>query len=273
MKLDEIQEAAREQFSRQSHNYGQSHILGNVEDVQFALSHIPLPPRSKVLDVAAGAGHTGLHLAGLGYDVTLADIAAPMLERVRETARARGLVVAVNQHPAEEMPYADAAFDLVTCRVAAHHFSSPEKFFSESGRVLRPGGFLLLIDGAAPDDEPEAEEWIHQVEKLRDPSHNRLLTPKRAAHLSEQAGLKVIHIEVSEFKQPDLEWYFQTAATSEENRRKVRLLVDEAPESARRIFKVAEEEGKSTWWWKRLTLVASKAADDGRAPTGTGAAR
>lgn len=258
MKLDEVQEKARDQFSKQSHRYGQGHILQNVEDVQEALAKIPLPPGSRALDIAAGAGHTGVHLASVGYEATLADIAAPMLARAQEAAAARGLTIRTNQHPAEELPYADGAFDLVTCRVAAHHFSSVEAFFSESARVLRPGGYFLLIDGAAPDDEPEAEEWIHEVEKFRDPSHHRLLTSKRAKSLCEENGLGVRYATLSPFKMPDLEWYFETAATSPENRQRVRSLVENASPAIRRIFEIGEEQGKIVWQWQRLVLVAVK---------------
>jgi SAM-dependent methyltransferase len=130
-----------------------------------------------------------------------------------EAAAARGLRVIARLHPAEHLPYADASFDLVTCRVAAHHFSSPPDFVRESARVLQPGGWFLLIDGSMQDDEEEAEEWLHQVEKLRDPSHHRLLTPRNWARLCQAAGLRVTHSELDPFKQPDLNWYFETAAT------------------------------------------------------------
>ena len=78
MKLNEIQKASQEQFGRQSHRYGQGHILEDVADVQAALASFSLPRPARVLDVATGAGHTGLYLAGLGHDVVLADLAAPM---------------------------------------------------------------------------------------------------------------------------------------------------------------------------------------------------
>ncbi|MCD6052626.1 MAG: type 11 methyltransferase [Verrucomicrobia bacterium] len=258
MQLDAVQSAAQEQFGKQSHRYGKGHILQNVDDVIAAASQMALPARAEVLDVATGAGHTGLYFAGLGHRVTLADIAQPMLDRVRETAAERGLQVTTRQHAAEQFPYAEASFDLVTCRVAPHHFSSPPDFIAEVARVLRPGGYFLLIDGSVFDDEPEAEAWLHQVEKLRDPSHNRLLSPRTWTQLCERSVLRVTSVELKEFKQPNLEWYFETANTPPDNRVAVRRLIETATDAVRRCCKVGVEEGKTVWWWPRLTLIARR---------------
>jgi len=258
MKLDPVQQASQEQFARQSHRYAKGHVLENTEDVAAALSRLVLPPRARVLDIATGAGHTALFFAERGHDVTAADIAAPMLERVREAACKRDVTITTKLHAAEALPYADGEFDLVTCRVAAHHFSSPENFVRETARVLKPGGWFLLIDGSVADDHAEAEEWMHKIEKLRDPSHHRMLTPRAWSRLCESSGLAVENVELSRFKQPDLEWYFETAATSPENRAEVLRLIADAPGSARELFELAEEDGKTVWWWQRLTLVARR---------------
>ena len=258
MNLDEVQRAAQEQFARQSHRYGQGHILENVDDVRAAAEKMSLPACAKVLDVATGGGHTGLYFASLGHDVTLADLAQPMLDRAAKAAAERGLKIATRQHAAEQFPYADATFDLVTCRVAAHHFSSPEDFVRETARVLKAGGWFLLIDGSIEDDQPEAEEWLHQVEKFRDPSHHRFLSPRNWSRLCERHGLAVKQAALTPFKQPDLNWYFETAATSPENRKKVLDLIAQAPDSARKQFGVAEEDGKIVGGWPRLTLIALK---------------
>jgi hypothetical protein len=110
-----------------------------------------------------------------------------------------------------------------------------------------------------PDDAPEAEEWLHQVEKFRDPSHHRLLSPRSWTRLCEAHGLQVQSAALHPMKQPDLEWYFETAATSVENRTRVRALVAQAPASARAAYRLAEEDGKTIWWWPRLTLIARRA--------------
>ena len=257
-KLDQTQQAARDQFQKQSANYGKTHILANVDDVAAALNPVIRPENGQALDIATGGGHTALYLASEGWQVTAADITPAMLENTAKLARERGLELKMALHKAEELPYAEGSFDLVTCRVAAHHFSSREKFVSESFRVLRPGGYFLLIDGSIPDDNGEAEEWIHQVEKLRDPSHGRFLAPKAWARLCEENGLEVLRCETTPFKQPDLEWYFETAATTVENREKVRRLITNAPESARTVFHLGEEDGKTVWWWLRMSLLARK---------------
>lgn len=258
MPLDEIQQAAQQQFARQSTKYGAGHILADVADLQAALEKIALPARAQVLDLACGAGHAGLHLASLGHHVTLSDLAAPMLDRVHEAAAARGLHVQTRQHPAEQLPYPDASFDLVTCRVAPHHFSSPRAFVQESARVLRPGGTFLLIDGSVPDGDAETEEWLHRVEKLRDPSHHRLLSRAAWTTLCDEAGLQVRSSELLPLKQPDLEWYFAAANTPAGNRDEVRHLVATASAHVRSALRLAEEDGKTIWWWPRLTLTAEK---------------
>jgi ubiquinone/menaquinone biosynthesis C-methylase UbiE len=256
--LDSVQQAAADQFSKQSHRYGKGHILEDVSDLRAAMEHVVLPAGAKVLDVATGGGHTGLFFASLGHDVTLADISSAMLQRASELAEQRGFKVATQQHPAEQLPNSDASFDLVACRVAPHHFSSPAKFVREAARVLKPGGWLLVIDGSIPDGQPEAETWLHEVEQLRDPSHARFLSPAAWKELCEAARLDVVHAGLTPRKQPDLEWYFETAATPPENRVQVHRLISEASSEVRATFRLSEEDGRVVWWWPMVTLVAQK---------------
>jgi ubiquinone/menaquinone biosynthesis C-methylase UbiE len=259
--LDDVQRSSQAQFDRQSHRYAKGHILADTTDVAELVARVPARPMRRALDVATGAGHTGLFLAAAGWRVTLADLSAAMLAQAQKLATERGLQVDARQHAAESLPYPDQSFDLVTCRVAPHHFSDPAAFVRESARVLAAGGSLCVIDGSIEDGYSEAEEWLHQVEKLRDPSHQRFIARGCWRSMCEEAGLRVEYCELSPFLQPDLEWYFDTAATSQLNRALVLRLIENAPQSARRLFQLRDDRargGKITWYWQRLSLLAVK---------------
>lgn len=259
MKLDPIQAASAAQFDKQSQHYGKGHILEQTPDVETALTYIPLKAGWRALDVATGGGHTGLLLAARGCEVTLGDISKNMLERAQKLGAERGLKVATRQFPAEEFPFGEEEFDLVSCRVAPHHFSNPEGFVREAARVLKPGGYFLLIDPSIEDGRPEVEAWLHDVEKWRDPSHHRIWSEGTWQRWCAAAGLTLVHSELQPMKQPDLEWYFNAAATSQENRAKVLEAIRTVPPDVKSFLRLGVEDGKTVWWWQRLVLVARKA--------------
>jgi ubiquinone/menaquinone biosynthesis C-methylase UbiE len=256
--LDPKQAASAKQFERQSDRYGKSHILANTEDVAAALKGITVPVGGVALDVATGGGHTALWLARQGWKVTAGDIAPRMLKNTAKLCAEAGMSIETRLFPAEKMPFAAGSFDLVTARVAPHHFSSPEQFIGEVARVLKPRGHFLLIDGSVPDDDKQTAEWLHHVEKLRDPSHVRFLSPKSWEALVLGAGLTVERSELEPYKQPDLQWYFETAATPPLNREQVLAAVGGATKRVRTTLRLRNEAGKIVWWWPRLTLLAVK---------------
>jgi ubiquinone/menaquinone biosynthesis C-methylase UbiE len=179
-----------------------------------------------------------------------------MLENARRLAEEVGQKIETQLFPAEEFPFPAASFDLVTVRVAPHHFSSPAGFVAEVARTLKPGGHFLLIDGSVPDHNPETEAWLHQVEKWRDPSHGRFLSRTAWEELVKAHGLAVLRSQLDPMKQPDLQWYFETAATPPENRTLVLEAVRTAPPGVRAALRLGEEEGRIVWWWPRLSLLA-----------------
>ncbi len=255
-KLDAAQAASAAQFDRQSDRYGKSHILADTRDARAGLEGVAPAPGASALDIATGGGHTAVLLAQLGWRVTAGDVSARMLENATRLAADAGVSLTTRQFPAEAIPFPDASFELVTVRVAPHHFSSPEKFVAEVARVLRPGGRFLLIDGSVPDNDPETEAWLHSVEKWRDPSHGRFLSRQAWEALVNAHGFRIEISQLQPMKQPDLEWYFETAATSPENRTKVLEAIRTATPQVRAALRLGSEEDRIVWWWQRLTLRA-----------------
>jgi ubiquinone/menaquinone biosynthesis C-methylase UbiE len=256
--LDAAQTASAEQFNRQSDRYGKSHILADTSDVTEALAGIGPPAGGRSLDVATGGGHTALCTARMGWRVTAGDVSDRMLENAKRLLADEGLELETLLFPAEAIPFPDATFDLVTVRVAPHHFSSPQRFVAEAARVLRPGGHFLLIDGCVPDGDRESEEWLHRVEKWRDPSHGRFLPRSEWEALVLKSGLEIKSSTLHPKKQPDLHWYFETAATTPENRIQVLDAIQSASVAVRKALRLEDDDGKIVWWWPMLRLLAHK---------------
>jgi SAM-dependent methyltransferase len=256
--FDAAQRTSAEQFDRQSDRYGKSHILADTTDVAECLAGIAAPAGGRALDIATGGGHTALRVAQMGWQVTAGDVSARMLANAAKLLGEAGFGLDSRIFPAEEIPFPDGTFGLVTVRVAPHHFSSPARFVAEAVRVLRPGGHFLLIDGTVPDDDPETEAWLHAVEKWRDPSHGRFLPRASWERLVRDNGLRIVSSALHGKKQPDLNWYFDTAATSVENRILVLDAIQAASPHVRKALRLDDEDGKIIWWWPMLRLLASK---------------
>ena len=100
----------------------------------------------RVLDVGCGTGNVAIPFARQGAVVTGVDIASNLLIQARERATAEGLEATFDEGDAEQLPYADASFDVVVSMFGAMFAPRPELVVSELARVLRPGGTLAMAN-------------------------------------------------------------------------------------------------------------------------------
>jgi SAM-dependent methyltransferase len=193
------------------------------------------------LDVATAAGHTAYAFAPLVAHVTATDITPEMIPVAAKLAAERGTTnVTLETADAEALPYQDASFDLVTCRIAPHHFPHINQFISESVRVLRSNGILAVVDNVVPNDAT-AGSYINAFEKLRDPSHGRALSVDEWLAAFQAAGLTVFHHEVAPKSMEFTPWAERMGATPE-TIAELRRLLNEAPESAASFFQLYSTE-------------------------------
>lgn len=196
----------QEKFGAAAADYAASTVHAHGPSLARAVELVA--PRSdwRALDVATGGGHMASAFAPHVAHVVASDITAEMLVEAAKVADSKGLRnVEVAHAEAGAMPFADNRFELVTCRLAAHHFPDAGAFVVEAWRVLRPGGVLALVDNISPDAElaPRASEAAlraaavayNDFEKLRDPSHGRCLGLGEWRALLEGAGFVVQHAE------------------------------------------------------------------------------
>ena len=148
----------------------------------------------RVLDVATGGGHVAYTFAPHVARVWATDITQEMLEMVKGEAAKRGLTnLRTTYAKAEALPFEDESFDLVTCRIAPHHFDSIPDFLAEVRRVLKPGGMFALVDNVVPAGPVGA--YVNAFERLRDPSHLRAWTMDEWREALKKAGLVADHEE------------------------------------------------------------------------------
>ena len=255
--------SAKEQFDRQAAHYDTQWNTWSEETLAWMLDAAQCQPQFRVLDVATGTGFTALAFAPHVHSVVGVDVSAGMLAQARQRAQAQGLTnVTFEESAAESLPFPDASFCLVTCRIAPHHFLDIHKFAAETARVLKPGGHLVLVDTTVPDDAPDAAAWQNEVEALRDPSHVRNYTPEEWRHIVAGAGLTVEEISDANggITIPLSDWIIKAGCTPEQATQ-VRRMFTEAPDSARRAFQIRTgAEGETIFTWKRVALKAVKPA-------------
>lgn len=162
-------------------------------------------PGIRALDIATHGADMAFALAACGADLTLVDGNPDTLRATCELLGAQGHAAAPVVADTHEMPFAAAEFDLVTCRVAAHHFTDHAAFFAEVERVLSPGGRFAFQDHSLPE-HTAAGVFVDSFERLRDPSHVRARSAAEWIAAVEAAGLIVERHEVVEKRHDFFEW-------------------------------------------------------------------
>jgi SAM-dependent methyltransferase len=154
------------------------------------------------LDVATGGGHVARRLRDAGIKVVSTDPAPGMRPDVISRA--------------EELPFADGSFDVVACRVAAHHFEDVSAALREMARASSDR--VIVVDNLFLDDRAE------EADRVRDPSHVRNYSEEEWRQLFETAGLRVD--EVRRFDKPiEIEPWLERSATPPEDAERVRELL------------------------------------------------
>jgi SAM-dependent methyltransferase len=110
------------------------------------IARLALTSGTRVLDVACGSGNLSIPAARAGAIVTGVDIAPNLLEQARARAESEGLAVQFDEGDAENLPYADKAFDTVVSMYGAMFAPRPELVAAELVRVCRSGGRIAMAN-------------------------------------------------------------------------------------------------------------------------------
>jgi ubiquinone/menaquinone biosynthesis C-methylase UbiE len=255
-----IKGQVREQFGRTAQAYVESAYHARGPDLARLVELAAPQPTDLALDISAGGGHTALALAPHVAHVIASDLTPAMLAAARAFLASRGVAnVAYVVADAEHLPFLDASFDLVTVRMAPHHYADVRAATQEMARVLRPDGRLMLIDSVAPADAA-LDVFVNAIERRRDPSHVRSYTEREWLDLLRTAGLVVAHAEQRRTTIDFVDWTARSGMPAEACAALEHDMLA-APPTIRASFAIAERAGHVvTWSCDLLVLRAIKQA-------------
>ena len=246
--------SVQEQFGAHARTYITSRPHAKGASLQRLVELVEPQPDWQALDIATAAGHTAFAFAPHVAHVLATDITPEMLTVAREQVAARGVDnVTVEHADAENLPYTDDRFDLLTCRIAPHHFPDIDQFLRESVRVLRPGGILAVVDNVVP--EGVAGDYVNAFEKLRDPSHGRCLSVQEWLEGYSQAGLQLTQQEILEKQMVFEDW---AARHDPAMQSYLRALLWHGPPETQAFLHPRSEEGRTLFHLQEGLFIGCK---------------
>jgi ubiquinone/menaquinone biosynthesis C-methylase UbiE len=256
--MEHIHARVRQQFSRHAVYYAQSKVHAEGETLGVIVELAEPKGTEKTLDIATGTGFTAFAMASKVAHVTATDLTPAMLEQAKKLARERGIKnVDFQVAAAEALPFAAEAFDLVTCRIAPHHFQDARRFLAESYRVLRKGRLFCMVDSVCPESE-RLIQWQNRVEKMRDASHVWAYPPSAWREMIRQSGFHIEKEAYTRNAEIQFSWWAAREGNSPELVKQIRVAFDELTPEEERCFAIRRDEGELYFAWPMYSVKARK---------------
>jgi ubiquinone/menaquinone biosynthesis C-methylase UbiE len=250
----------QESFTRQANVYAVTPTVADPDRIERLVEAVNPAPESRVLEVACGPGFLALAFAkrcreAVGLDLTDAPLAIAEKNRCE-----RGLANARFQRgDADRMPFADGEFDVVVCRFAFHHFEEPGRVLREMARVCRPQGKVAVEDLVSSEHRTRGD-YQNRFERLRDPSHTRMLVPSELLTLLTAANLELERLYSGQLVQ-NLERWLANSQTRPGLAAKVRAMIERDAREDLSGTRPYLEDGE--WFFRQPTLAVVARRLDG----------
>ncbi len=227
--MSDIKRRVQEQFGAHATNFVTSRVHAQGYSLNRLIELVRPQPDWIIVDMATGGGHNALSFSRHTTRVIACDLTHPMLVAARNFIVEQGAdQVEFCRTDAEEMPFASDSVDCVTCRIAPHHFPNVARFVEESARVIRPGGFVAVVDNVVGG--AHIADYINALEKLRDPSHHWAYSLEDWETFYVASGLDITASEVFE-KEIDFDDWAARVGVTGSHLLRLRAMLVQAPKA------------------------------------------
>ncbi|TWG25020.1 MULTISPECIES: class I SAM-dependent methyltransferase [Geobacillus] len=255
------QNASSARFNKISERFLNSEVHKMSPTIQRVLEMSRSWKIDSVCDVACGAGHFGISFRDSASSITVVDPAENMLETAKRLAADKGVDnFQTVQAYAEEIPLEAQSFDLVVSRLAPHHFVDIQKAVCEMARIVKPNGYVVVIDLSGYEDQ-EIDEFNHQLEILHDPTHVRSYRAWEWKNFFTNAGLNVVELHDWQMERPQgvsVKKWCEIASSGSEAEEKIRQLLRDAPPHYLEVMRIEERDNEYYMPIKTVLIVGQK---------------
>jgi len=228
-------------FAKRSNLYWKTRSHVDPRFLEHITTHSRVVTRNFVIDFGTGIGIAALSLSNRVGDKGLVigiDLSPKPLKHARSWAKG-SINVAFLASDVDKLPFKEESFNIACSRFVFHHLVSPMTTLQEMYRILKYGGCLLLADGVAPDHD-DADNFLNNVGRIRDPCHVRYYRISEISDMVLNANFSNLQIHNNPIRYPlGLREWTDSADPSKYIALKEKFL--QVSDSARRVLRIVYE--------------------------------
>src|SRR5574342_691250 len=213
-------------FDAQAERFEAAKAAREAGALRRLVAFAELPPGSRLLDAGCGPGLVAEAFLDAGCDVVGVDLSSEMIRRARARCQRFGARARFAQRAlADEKP--EAPYDAAVSRNVLHHVEHPRAFVAQQAALLRPGGVLLAQD-ILLDPDPARGAWEQDIQRARDRTHTRSLTPGELVDLLASEGLVDFRLALDDVLLDFDEWFDRGSPVTTKEKVRAKVLAGTA---------------------------------------------
>ncbi len=220
-------EVVRESFTTQAKAFAENPWVTDEERIRRLVAAARLKGHERVLDIACGPGYIAEAFARGAKEAIGVDLTAAMLAIAEERTKQRGVNnVSFRIGDVQKLAFGEDEFDVVVCRLALHHMVNPENVVQEMTRVCKRDG-TVLVEDIFGSEHPKRAAYQNRWEKLRDPSHVRVLPISEVLRIFRAAGMETDGLATYQDLLPEVDRWLATTKTPEKDANETKRLLQQ----------------------------------------------